>query len=327
MEAICSFPDSLHAHSVRPGGACIAHARIAHAHALPLYLLCCTRARTQARLGSVRRHKDVLADQLQATRAAHAQDLRHFGDMEQAPYLLWLYLLLLYLLWLYLLWLYLLLLCLLWLYLLWLYLLWRHFGDMEQAPCLLWLYLLWLYFLAPLRRFGAGARHALSRAHACSLFHSIHPSVHPSIHPSIYPSVHLSIYPSIHPSIHPSIYLSPLSAWRAVQGGLKTPPPSRQALAVASTEYISLARRCGADADTDAPGRGDGDGAGGEGGAGGPGHIPDGGLAKAGAEGGPLSPERARAGVARSAEGAAEACLSSPPEVARACVPRPAACG
>ena len=32
----------------------------------------------------VRRHKDSLADQLQATRAAHAQDLRHFNEMEQA---------------------------------------------------------------------------------------------------------------------------------------------------------------------------------------------------------------------------------------------------
>ena len=42
------------------------------------------RTHLAARLGSVRRHKDVLADQLQATRAAHAQDLRHFQDMEQA---------------------------------------------------------------------------------------------------------------------------------------------------------------------------------------------------------------------------------------------------
>ena len=168
------------------------------------------RTHLAARLGSVRRHKDVLADQLQATRAAHAQDLRHFQDMEQA-------------------------------------------------------------------------------------------------------------------------------------------------LAVASTEYISLARRCGseaeAEAEAEAPSRamssrGDGDGAGGEGGGGGGGGPSSRALADLGqaaaaraaraaaateavwqAEGGPLSPERGRAGGARSAEAAAEAGLSSPPEMARACVPRPAACG
>ena len=135
---------------------------------------------------------------------------------------------------------------------------------------------------------------------------------------------------------HKDVLADQLQATRAAHAqDLRHFQDMEQALAVASTEYISLARRCGseadADADADAPSRGDGDGAGGEGGGGGGaisvllGQAAARQAAGAEAEGGPLSPERGvRAGGARSAAAGA----SSPPEMARlsSSVPRPA-CG
>ena len=146
---------------------------------------------------------------------------------------------------------------------------------------------------------------------------------------------------------HKDVLADQLQATRAAHAqDLRHFQDMEQALAVASSEYISLARRCGAEAEasTEAHATSGGDGEGGEGGGGGGGggdaggassSLPGGsamstllgqaaarqaaGSAAAGAEGGPLSPERGvRAGSTLLA--------SSPPEMARSSVPRPA-CG
>ena len=145
---------------------------------------------------------------------------------------------------------------------------------------------------------------------------------------------------------HKDVLADQLQATRAAHAqDLRHFQDMEQALAVASTEYISLARRCGAEAEaeasTEAHATSGGEGEGGEGGGGGDaggggGSLPGGGAmsallgqaaarqaagsAAAGAEGGaPLSPERGvRAGSTLLA--------SSPPEMARSSVPRPA-CG
>ena len=94
-------------------------------------------------------------------------------------------------------------------------------------------------------------------------------------------------------------------------------PLCAQALAVASTEYISLARRCGADVAEAEPGAIEGEAAVGSS------SFRDA-EAEAEAEAAALSPEGPAAPTAAEGGRSDAACLVSP-EVARSCVPRPAA--
>ena len=96
-------------------------------------------------------------------------------------------------------------------------------------------------------------------------------------------------------------------------------PLCAQALAVASTEYISLARRCGADVAEAEPGAIEGEAA-----VGSSSFRDAEAEAEAEAEAAALSPERPAAPTAAEGGRSDAACLVSP-EVARSCVPRPAA--